>query len=143
MKENTIIHSTPAVVEKFNSYPEEVKVKMENLRNIILECADELDSVKEVVETLKWGEPSYLSKNGSTLRIDWKERAPEQVSMYFNCNSRLVPTFKAVFGDLFKYEKDRAIHFDLGEEIPKPELKRCIKMALQYHDVKHLPLLGE
>lgn len=141
--EKTIIHSTEAVKEKFNYYPDEVKPKMEQLRKLIIEGADELDTVQEVVETLKWGEPSYLTKKGSTIRIDWKERAPDQVSLYFNCNSRLVPTFKAVYGNLFNYEKDRAIHLEITEDFPEAELKRCIKMALRYHEVKHLPLLGE
>ena len=65
----------------------------------------------ELEETLKWGEPSYLVKKGSTIRMDWKVKTPDQYAMYFKCTSKLVPTFRELFGDLFKYEKNRAILF--------------------------------
>jgi len=93
-------------------------------------------------ETLKWGEPSYFVKKGSTIRIDWKSKAPNQYAIYFKCTSSLVETFKTIFGDLFKYEKTRAIVFELDEEVPTEELKICIGMALQYHNLKYKPLLG-
>jgi hypothetical protein len=47
-----------------------------------------------------------------------------------------------VFGDLFEYEKNRAIIFQLDEEIPKDELKKCIKASLIYHNVKQQNTLG-
>lgn len=62
------------------------------------------EKINKLEETLKWGEPRFLNKNGSTLRIDWKEKTPNQYQMYFKCTSRLVETFKMVFGDLFEYE---------------------------------------
>ncbi len=83
-----------------------------------------------------------LTKYGSTLRIDWKEKTPNQYAMYFKCTSQLVPTIKAEFGDLFKYENTRAILFNLDEIIPEDELKICISLALNYHKVKNLPKLG-
>ncbi len=115
---------------------------MDNLRSLILQTAEEIDSISEMEETLKWGEPSYLVKNGSTIRIDWKSRAPNQYAIYFKCTSSLVETFKVIFGDLFKYEKNRAIVFEIDEKVPTEELKMCIGMALQYHDLKNKPLLG-
>ncbi len=86
---------------------------------------------------------SYLAKKGSTIRMDWKAKAPNQYAMYFKCTSKLVETFKEVYGDIFKYEKNRAIVFDLEDEVPKEELKECIRLALHYHSLKHLPLLGK
>ena len=53
-----------------------------------------------------------------------------------------MPTFRAIYGDAFNYEKNRAIEFTLTDEVPVAALKNCISMALQYHQVKHLPLLG-
>jgi len=93
-------------------------------------------------ETLKWGEPSYLVKGGSTIRIDWKLKTPNQYAMYFKCTSALVPTFRMVYKGLFTFEGSRAITFQMDERIPKKELKSCIKAALRYHKVKHLPTLG-
>jgi len=138
-----IIKSSDTVNLKFDSYPINVKDKLQTLRNLVLEAAEELDDIEEIEETLKWGEPSFLTKKGSTVRMDWKAKNPGQYAIYFKCTSKLVTTFKEVFGDTFTYEKTRAILFDLENDIiPKKELKLCIKAALRYHKVKSQPLLG-
>lgn len=130
------------VVTIFNNYPEHIKNEMAALRALIIETAKETDSVDVLEETLKWGEPSYITKHGSTLRIDWKPKTPNQYAMYFQCTSRLVSTFKSIFKNCFEFEGTRAIIFQLNDEIAKEPLKLCIKTALTYHKVKHLPTLG-
>jgi len=141
MKKLKII-TNPDTKEKFKKYPANIKPKMNYLRKLIINVAKTDESITEIEETLKWGEPSYITKFGSTLRIDWKDKNPDQYAMYFKCTSKLVPTFQEVFGDLFKYEKTRAILFDLDEEIPEDELKICISLALKYHRIKNVPRLG-
>jgi hypothetical protein len=136
------ITANPTVKQKFKKYPKNIKPKIKHLRKLIIDVANSDETITEIEETLKWGEPSYLTKNGSTLRIDWKEKTPNQYAMYFKCTSKLGPTFKEIFGDLFKYENTRAILFDLDEEIPEDELKICISLALNYHKIKNLPRLG-
>lgn len=126
----------------FNQYPNFVRKKLMVLRNLIIETAGEIEEILEIEETLKWGEPSYLVKKGSTIRIDWKEKKPEQYAIYFKCTSKLVPAFKSTFGDIFQYEGDRAIVFRMDDTVPKSVLKRCIAAALMYHKVKQLPTLG-
>lgn len=136
------IDSNPKVKTIFDNYPDSVRGKMLNLRELILEVASETEDVSELEETLKWGEPSYLTKYGSTLRIDWKAKSPDQYAMYFQCTSQLVPTFKTIYEGLFRFEGNRAVAFDLKQELPKAQVKHCISMALTYHKIKHLPLLG-
>ena len=136
------IASNSDVNLSFDNYPDFAKKKILNLRKIILETASEIDEITEIEETLKWGEPSYLVKNGSTIRIDWKEKTPNQYAMYFKCTSKLVETFKKQFDGLFEFEGNRAIVFKMDDTIPKDELKKCIAAALQYHKVKQLPNLG-
>ena len=84
-----------------------------------------------------------MVKKGSTIRIDWNKKSPNQYAMYFKCMSKLVTTFKEVYGDIFNYENTRAIVFKLNEKILENELKECIEMALTYHSVKNLPRLGK
>jgi len=136
------IEINPKVEEVFNGYPLVVRNKIEHLRHLILETAKEIDSIESIEETLKWGEPSYLVKKGSTIRIDWKKKKPNQYAMYFKCTSKLVETFKIVFKDQFVFENNRAIIFQLNDIIAEAELKKCIEVGLKYHKVKHLPLLG-
>jgi hypothetical protein len=135
------IHRDPRVDQKFQSYPKEILAKLNSLRELIISTADELN-IDTIEETLKWEEPSYLVKKGSTIRMDWKAKSPNQYALYFKCTSKLIPTFKKVYGDKFKYEKTRAIVFNLDEKIPVEELRVCIGLALQYHYVKNLPRLG-
>lgn len=134
------IHN-PAVAEVFKQYPPDMRKKLLFLRTLIFQTAAELD-LGEVEETLKWGEPSYIVKQGSAIRMDWKPRDPEHYALYFNCNTTLIETFEALYGYLFHYEGKRAIIFTRAELIPVKQLKHCIGLALQYHRLKHLPLLG-
>ena len=114
---------------------------MLELRTLIIETAKEI-GITHLEETLKWNELSYIAKKGSTIRIDWKTKTPKQYGMYFQCTSRLIPTFKTIHKGTLQFEGNRAIIFSLGEDIPKLVLKSCIKSALTYHEIKHLPLLG-
>ncbi|WP_273568002.1 DUF1801 domain-containing protein [Maribacter halichondriae] len=136
------LKSNPKVKDIFDTYPKTVKSKMLFLRELVLEAASEIEGLQTLEETLKWGEPSYLTKHGSTLRTDWKEKSPEQYAMYFKCTSKLVPTFKTIYKDIFEFEGNRAIVFKLGSKVPKRELKHCITLALTYHKIKQLPFLG-
>ena len=98
------------VEEKFKSYPPAMRKKLGKIRQLILEVAKEND-LEAIEETLKWGEPSYLVKGGSTVRFDWKPKKPGQYALYFNCNTRLVDTFREIYGDKFTFEGNRAIVF--------------------------------
>ena len=130
------------VAQIFDSYPEDMRKRMMRLRQLVLDTASETEGVNSLEETLKWGEPSYLTKGGSTVRIDWKVRAPDQYAMYFNCNTPLIETFIEIYGDTFTFEGKRAIVFGETDELPVDQLKHCVSTALTYHRVKHLPFLG-
>ncbi len=136
------LKTDPKVDLIFASYPDFVKDKMHYLRELVIETAGEIEGLTALEETLKWGEPSFLAKHGSTLRMDWKATKPNQYQMYFKCTSRLVETFRLVFGDLFEYENNRAIVFQLNQVIPEIELKQCIRATLMYHKVKKHVILG-
>lgn len=126
----------------FDRYPDWAREKLLVLREMIVETAKETESIFALEETLKWGEPSYLTKNGSTIRMDWKSKSPNQYALYFKCTSRLVETFKVIFNNVFEFEGKRALVFQKDDKIPEEELRHCIRAALTYHKVKYLPTLG-
>lgn len=130
-----------SVQQKFQSYPENIAILLSNIRDLIYSVAEQ-DGIAELTETLKWGEPSYISTIGSTIRFDWKPNYPEQYGLYFNCNTSLIETFKEVYGDVFNYQGNRAIIFNINEKVPLSELSQCISMSLRYKKIKHLDLLG-
>jgi hypothetical protein len=132
----------PEVAEVFNNYPKHMRQKLMRLRQLVLDTASENKGVSALEETLKWGEPSYLTKSGSTIRMDWKIATPDQYALYFHCKTKLIDTFKELYRDGLKFEGNRAIVFHQNDEIPIDEVKHCIFLALTYHDRKHLPMLG-
>jgi hypothetical protein len=130
------------VEDVFNSYPKPIRQKLMSLRQLVLDTASESEEVGALEETLKWGEPSYLTKSGSTIRMGWKKSTPDQYALYFHCKTKLIDTFKELYGDKLKFEGNRAIVFHQNDEIPIDEVKHCIFLSLTYHCRKHLPLLG-
>lgn len=123
-------------------------VQMKHLKNLklishLLKFSLNLENkLGEVEETLKWGEASYLVKGGSAIRIDWKPKVPDVIKVFFHCQTRLVETFKEIYRTEFVYEGKRAILIPLNTNINQLPLKHCIELALKYHQIKHLPLLG-
>ncbi|MDC5839601.1 DUF1801 domain-containing protein [Vibrio europaeus] len=130
-----------AVKERFEEYPENARVRLTELRNLVFEIASELD-LGEVDETLKWGEPSYSVKTGSPLRMDWKLKSPNNYYLFFNCQTKLVDTFRELYGEELVFQGNRAIVLSLSKPIPETAIKCCLELALTYQQRKHLPLLG-
>lgn len=124
----------------FESYSPDVRSALLVLRELILEMAAATDGVGALDETLKWGQPSYLTAetgSGSTIRIaPAGAKSVHDYAIFFICSTDLVSRFQALFGDAFVYEKNRAVLFDVGAPIPVDELRECIEMALTYHLVK-------
>jgi hypothetical protein len=123
------------VLAKFDTYPPNVRRKLLALRELVFRTAAATESVGEIEETLKWGEPAYITKNGSgsTIRMDWKKKTPNQYAMYFHCQTNLVETFRTMFPHDFKFEGNRALVFALEGKAPQDSLAMCIAAALTYH----------
>jgi len=129
------------VKNKFEHYPDAAKLKLLAIRAAIFEVAVE-ESLGDISESLKWNEPSYLSKAGSAIRLDWKQRSPTTISVYFNCKAVLIDTFQEIYRDTFAFVGNREMVFQIADELPMLELKACLSMALRYQKIKHLALLG-
>ncbi len=141
MAENSKIPISPRVEAVFNAYPRKFRSKLIFLRQLIFDTAASIGDIGELEETLKWGEPSYLtpvSKSGSTIRIAWKPAQKETYSIFFKCTANLVPAFRERFPKTFNYGANRSIDFGPDDVIPQMELKQCIAMALTYHRNKKL-----
>lgn len=118
-----------------SGYPAPVRSVFLRLREFLLEEASFNCSIGKIEETLKWGEPAYLtpsSKSGSTVRIAWKPKNPKQIGIYFNCKTTLVDTCRSMFPELL-YEGNRAILLDINQPLPEDIVRECFALALTYH----------
>ncbi|MGJ8723702.1 MAG: DUF1801 domain-containing protein [Roseibacillus sp.] len=112
------------------------------IRDLVFMTAQRMGFEQDLVESLKWGEPSYTCPQGSTLRIDWKEKAADYYRMFFHCQTNLVETFRKLYPQDFYYEGNRAIRVLATSEPDLGKLAHCVELSLNYHLVKHLPNLG-
>ena len=128
-------NSNPAVEAVFNAYPKPVKARLLALRRLILDTAKATKGVGLVEETLKWGQPSYLTpetKSGSTIRIDQIKAEAGQYAVYFHCQTNLVETFRELYPEL-SYGGNRSIILNAKDKVPEAELRHCVALALTYH----------
>ncbi len=129
------------VKDKFDSYPGDIKPLALQLRALVFSIAEDLN-LGEIDETLKWGEPSYKVKNGSSLRMDWKPATADKFYLFFHCQTKLVDTFRELYSETLQFEGNRSIVLHVKNEIPKKIIRHCFELAMTYKSIQHLPLLG-
>ena len=124
------------VSRAFDALPAPIGKRLLQVRALIFATAAAHDEVGRLTETLKWGEPAYLtlaSGSGSTIRLGRVPSAARDCAVLFNCRTILVETFRARFPDVFGFEKNRAILLDPAAPLAQTELSICLRMALIYH----------
>lgn len=124
------------VAAVFAGYPPKLRRKLMELRRLIFETANQTAGVGELTETLKWGEPAYLTertRSGSTIRLGVRKNLPDTYGMFFICSTNLVGDFRREFEGHFSFEGNREIRFRADEVIAIDELRQCIARALTYH----------
>ncbi len=126
-----------AVEAVFDAFEPEVREGLLSLRAVILEEAVALPEIGQLQETLKWGQPSYLTpdtKAGSTIRLG----VPKQggYALYAHCQTTILSDFQAIFGEDFSFEGNRAVIFRAGEEPDTEKLRLLVRSALTYHLAK-------
>lgn len=124
------------VAEIFESYPPAFKKKLLFLRALILNVAKSDARIGKIDETVRWGEPSYLTsetKSGSIIRIHWRASQPKQYAIYFHCGTTLVSDFKKKYSKNLCFGGNRSIIFQEKDIVPEKIVSTCIKMALTYN----------
>ncbi len=83
------------------------------LRQLIFDTAAETPEAGRVEEALRWGQPSYLTrecKTGSTIRLGVPKGA--RFALFVHCQSRLIPEFASAFPAWDWFDGTRAVLFD-------------------------------
>ena len=104
------------------------------LRGLILEEAARLPDIGRLQETLKWGQPAYLTpdvKAATTIRLGVPKTGG--FALYTHCQSSVMSDFQAHFADRFMFDGNRAILFDTAKDLPLAPLATLIRAALTYH----------
>ena len=122
------------VLAVLSHYDEATRLMLLDLRALIFEVADE-EKVGPLEETLKWGQPAYLCKAGTTIRIDRDDSYGGNVALYVNCRTTLVDSWRERFADL-TFGGTRSLHLKRDDDFGDVRLKICIAEALTYRRTK-------
>lgn len=110
----------------YDQYSVEQKQKLFELYELISSASE-----KELVQSLKWNQLSFASKQGTPVRID--RFSEDEVALFVPCQTTLVEEWRELFRDKLKFSGNRAIVFSVDEELPVDALKSCLQMAFNYH----------
>lgn len=125
----------PSVKAAFAAFPDDQRDGLLKLRQLILDTATKAaPQIGAVQETLKWGQPSYLTpetKSGTTIRLGIPKSGG--YAIYTHCQTSIMSEFETQFPDDFTFEGNRAIHFTTDQKIPTAKLEILINRALTYH----------
>lgn len=125
-----------AVAAALDAFPAPIRLRLLDVRHLIYATAATTPGVGPLTETLKWGEPAYLTEatgSGSTIRLGRSKSSPESCAILFNCRTTLIETFRTHFPETFAYQGNRALLLGLTGPLPAESLAICLAMALTYH----------
>lgn len=125
----------PAVADILATYTQLMRRRLVALRTLIYQVAENTPGVGALEETVRWGDPAYLTtqtKSGSLLRMNRLRNQQNTYALYFHCQTDLVERFKLIFPNDFRYEKNRAILFSEDDSLSTKALSHCIAEALTY-----------
>ncbi|MEQ9498258.1 MAG: DUF1801 domain-containing protein [Deltaproteobacteria bacterium] len=124
------------VAQVFAAVPTDARARLLEVRSLIFDVAAKTPEVGPIEEALRWGEPSYLTKktkSGTTVRIHWKAKHPDDCALYVSCQTDLVEGFRLRHAGALRFEGQRAVLFGVAGPLPEAALRDCIREALTYH----------
>ena len=127
--------ASPEVEAAFARFPPGPRRALLALRARIFSVAARTEGVGRLEETLKWGEPAYLTsetRSGTTVRLGYKAAQPDVYRMYVPCSTTLVDEYRARFAGELTFEGDRAVLLPLEGPLPRGPVDACIAAALTY-----------
>ncbi|MEO0681640.1 MAG: DUF1801 domain-containing protein [Pseudomonadota bacterium] len=122
------------VAEAFRALPSALRPRLAELRSLIFETA-EAEGVGPLTETLKWGEPAYLTeatKSGGTLRLGRLKGRDDACALFVTCTSRLADEVRAEVGGRLEVIGDRAVAIPATGPWDRAAARAAIALALTY-----------
>lgn len=116
-------------------WPNDARSAFEQIRAVILRSAQQAD-VGALCESLKWGQPAWRPvrpRQGSTLRLMWQDNAPQSLALFVDCKTSLSATMQDIYPTVFKYEKQRALRFDIAAPLSVDAIDHLARLTFTYH----------
>ena len=117
-------------------FPPALTERLVRLRSLILDSASGEPDIGPLEEVLKWGEPAFLTAatgSGTTVRAHRHKKSANMYALYVPCQTDLIERYKQLYDDRLTFDGNRAVVFDVNDELPVDVVQHCIVMALTYH----------
>ena len=123
----------PDVKHVISRYPTAARAGVMALRKLIYDVASEHPQTSPLIETLRWGQPAYLtaSRAGSTLRLGLHKDA--QFALFAHCQTSIIRTYAETFPGWDRFDGNRAVLFDDVSQIEPERLAHLVRHGLTYH----------
>jgi hypothetical protein len=118
------------VADAFDLADDQARVGLLALRDLILETAESLPDIGPVEEALRWGQPSYISRKGTPLRLGVPKSA--RCGLFVHCQSRVIPNYLERYPAWDRIDGTRAVLFDRPDQIEPLRHSWLIRHALTY-----------
>lgn len=114
-------------------------------RNTLWQCREIFETVAKQAavgtldETLKWGQPSWRPtkpRTGSTLRMDWNPKFPDQLSLFVDCKTDLAARMQTLYPHLSENDGQRHLAISLDAPLPVQAITHLADMTFTYHRAK-------
>ncbi|PWW01584.1 uncharacterized protein DUF1801 [Hoeflea marina] len=122
------------VAAGFDRHAAPLRDRLLALRALVFDTAASRPEIGPLLESLKWGEPSYTPERrrvGSSVRLG--ARTDGSVALCFICHTNLVETFRGLYSDDLCFEGNRAIICAPDAPLAAEPLGHCIALALTWH----------
>jgi len=118
------------IAAAFDLPDEKARAGLLALRDLILETAGALPDIGPVEEALRWGQPSYISRKGTPLRLGVPKSG--RFGLFVHCQSRVIPNYLERYPAWDRIEGTRALLFDRPDQIEPLRHGWLIRHALTY-----------
>ena len=118
------------------TYPSAARSRFMDIREIVFAAAADTPETGPLTETLKWGQPAYLTEvtqSGATLRVAWNQRDPDRIGIFLNCRSSLVENIRTLYPGTFEIEGTRGLKLALDKPLPKQAIDHVARLSQSYH----------
>ena len=125
----------PEVAGAFDTLPVGIRSRLLEVRDLVFKVAESSASIGPLTETLKWGQPSYLTnatRAGTTLRLWRRSATSPDAALFVPCQTRVIDACRERFTEL-AFDGNRAIALPDSRPVEDEVLASCIRLALTYN----------
>lgn len=126
----------PEVLKAYEKYKDDDRQVLLELRHLVIKTARDDNRIGKLTETLKWGEPAFLTdetKAGSTLRLGYSKLS-NSPALFVSCSTPLLMTLKELdTAGVLQYHGLRDIAVPNITSKNTGMIQTCILKTLTYH----------